>query len=80
MTDIKLLNAADEVAVAAFLDGSIRFNQIPRIIEDVLSIATSGNPESIAMVLEADAEARRSAQERVETVRKIERRRATSFA
>src|SRR6267143_1378800 len=28
------LNAADEVAVAAFLEGSIGFNDIPRIIED----------------------------------------------
>jgi 1-deoxy-D-xylulose-5-phosphate reductoisomerase len=74
------LNAADEVAVAAFLDGSIRFNQIPVIIEDVLSATASGNVESIGMVLEADAEARRSAQERVAAVRKIERPRATSFA
>ena len=31
------LNAADEVAVAAFLDGSIGFDEIPRIIEDVVS-------------------------------------------
>ncbi len=32
------LNAADEVAVAAFLEGSIRFDQIPRVIEDVLAV------------------------------------------
>src|ERR1700732_545950 len=31
------LNAADEVAVTAFLEGAIRFDEIPRIIEDVLS-------------------------------------------
>jgi len=59
------LNAADEVAVAAFLDGSIRFDEIPRIIEDVLDETNSGKLESIASVLKADAEARRSAQERV---------------
>ena len=35
------LNASDEVAVAAFLEGSIRFDQIPRIIEDVLSATQS---------------------------------------
>src|SRR3989440_4740468 len=35
------LNAADEVAVAAFLEGSIRFNDIPRIIEDALSASNS---------------------------------------
>ena len=32
-----MLNAANEVAVAAFLDGRIRYPQIARIIEDVLN-------------------------------------------
>jgi 1-deoxy-D-xylulose-5-phosphate reductoisomerase len=72
------LNAADEVAVAAFLEGSIRFDEISRIIEDVLATTNSGKLESIAKVLEADAEARRLAEERV-SKRKIERPRATSF-
>ena len=71
------LNAADEVAVAAFLEGSIGFNEIPRIIEEVLTATDSGKLESIAKVLEADAEARRLAQERV--AKKKERPRATSF-
>ncbi len=31
------LNAADEIAVAAFLDGCIRFDEIPEIIESVLA-------------------------------------------
>jgi 1-deoxy-D-xylulose-5-phosphate reductoisomerase len=74
------LNAADEVAVAAFLDGSISFVDIPRIIEDVLTETNSGKLESIAAVLEADAEARRYALERVESVKKSQRPRATSFA
>jgi len=74
------LNAADEVAVAAFLEGSIRFDEIPRIIEDVLTETNSGKLESIGQVLEADAEARRVALERVADVKKIERPRATSFA
>jgi 1-deoxy-D-xylulose-5-phosphate reductoisomerase len=74
------LNAADEVAVAAFLEGSIGFNDIPRIIEDVLSGTKSGTLESIKEVLEADAEARRLARQRVVDGRKIERPRATSFA
>jgi 1-deoxy-D-xylulose-5-phosphate reductoisomerase len=74
------LNAADEVAVAAFLDRSIRFEAIPRIIEDVLAKTSSGKLKSIGMVLEADAEARRCALQRVADVRKIERPRATSFA
>jgi 1-deoxy-D-xylulose-5-phosphate reductoisomerase len=59
------LNAADEVAVAAFLDGKIGFNDIPRIIEDVVSASNSEKLESIAKVLEADAEARRYAREQI---------------
>jgi len=73
------LNAADEVAVAAFLEGGIGFDQIPRIIEDTVSASNSGKMESIAKVLEADAEARRYAQERVFRVKNTERPRATSF-
>src|SRR5579863_340164 len=72
------LNAADEVAVAAFLDGSIGFVDIPRIIEDVLTETDSGHLESISAVLEADAEARSQAQKRIAS--KKERPRATSFA
>jgi len=74
------LNAADEVAVAAFLEGSIGFSDIPRIIEDVLAATNSGPLESIARVLQADQEARRYAQERVAREKKIDRPRATSFA
>jgi 1-deoxy-D-xylulose-5-phosphate reductoisomerase len=60
------LNAADEVAVAAFLEGQIRFDDIPRVIEDVLSATKTGRIESIHQVLAQDLEARRVAQERVE--------------
>ena len=60
------LNAADEVAVAAFLEGQIRFVDIPRVIEDVLSATKTGKIESIHEVLEQDLEARRVAQARVE--------------
>ena len=74
------LNAADEVAVAAFLAGSIGFNDIPRIIEEVLTATDSGKLESIAQVLEADAAARRYAQERVAQGKKTKQPRATSFA
>jgi 1-deoxy-D-xylulose-5-phosphate reductoisomerase len=59
------LNAADEVAVAAFLEGRIRFDEIPRIIEDALAATNSDKLDSIAAVLEADAEARRYALQRV---------------
>src|SRR5580693_3055776 len=78
------LNAADEVAVAAFLEGAIRFNDIPRIIEDVLSRTNAGSLESIGDVLKADAEARRCAQDQVTDLcgkdsKNIVSSRATSF-
>ncbi len=60
------LNAADEVAVAAFLDGCIRFAEIPAIIKVVLAETEAGKLESISKVLAADAEARRIAREKVE--------------
>src|ERR1700690_2977352 len=60
------LNAADEIAVAAFLDGCIRFAEIPDIIKMVLAETEVGKLESISEVLAADAEARRSAHEKVE--------------
>jgi 1-deoxy-D-xylulose-5-phosphate reductoisomerase len=60
------LNAADEVAVAAFLDGSIRFTEIPAIINLTLAETKVGKLESITKVLAADAEARRIAHEKVE--------------
>ncbi len=74
------LNAADEVAVAAFLENSIAFDEIPRIIEHVLGETRTGTLESISAVLEADTEARRLARERVASVKKSQKPRATSFA
>ena len=74
------LNAADEVAVAAFLESKIRFDQIPRVIEDVLAETSSGKLESIKKVLAADAESRRMAQEFVAKVNKTKQHQATSFA
>lgn len=60
------LNAADEVAVAAFLDGNIPFNGIPDTIADVLKVTPKRHPESIEEVLAADSEARQRARELVE--------------
>ncbi|MGH9494310.1 MAG: 1-deoxy-D-xylulose-5-phosphate reductoisomerase, partial [Candidatus Sulfotelmatobacter sp.] len=74
------LNAADEVSVAAFLEGKIGFTQIPRVIEEVLSVTSSSVPESIQQVLEADSQARRRAGEQVTKIGKAERPRATTFA
>jgi 1-deoxy-D-xylulose-5-phosphate reductoisomerase len=52
------LNAADEIAVAAFLDGRISFNGIARTIESVLAKTPAAHPATIAAVLQADADAR----------------------
>ncbi len=52
------LNAADEVAVAAFLEKDISFPQIPLTIEAVLRETKDEHPESIKMVLSIDKEAR----------------------
>ncbi len=57
------LNAADEVAVAAFLDERIQFGGIPRTIEAVLERTAHGHPATIAEVLEQDYLAREVAQE-----------------
>jgi 1-deoxy-D-xylulose-5-phosphate reductoisomerase len=55
------LNAADEVAVEAFLEGRIPFTHIPRTIEKVLAATPESHPATIAEVLAADLEARRQA-------------------
>ena len=60
------LNAADEVAVAAFLEGSIGFVDIPATIEAVVLETPGRVPESIEEVLSVDADARRRAQLRVQ--------------
>ena len=60
------LNAADEIAVAAFLDGCIRFDQITTVIQMVLNETKSVKLESINRILEADAGARAAAQEKVQ--------------
>ncbi|MGB4073198.1 1-deoxy-D-xylulose-5-phosphate reductoisomerase [Pseudomonas sp.] len=53
-----MLNAANEVAVAAFLDRRIRFPQIAGIIEDVLQAESAQPVASLDTVLAADSRAR----------------------
>jgi 1-deoxy-D-xylulose-5-phosphate reductoisomerase len=55
------LNAADEIAVAAFLERRITFAGIPRTIERVLADTPEAHPTTIAEVLAADREARERA-------------------
>jgi 1-deoxy-D-xylulose-5-phosphate reductoisomerase len=60
-----VLNAANEVAVAAFLDKQISFLSIPRVIEAVLDALPVGTVGCLDDVLGADAEARRAAQQQL---------------
>jgi 1-deoxy-D-xylulose-5-phosphate reductoisomerase len=60
------LNAADEVAVAAFLDRRLAFADIARVIERVLERMPRVSLDRIENVLEADCEARRLAREETE--------------
>ena len=57
------LNAANEVAVAAFLAGRVRFFDIPRTIEKVLEKHAPIPADSLGVILHADEEARRWAEE-----------------
>jgi len=55
------LNAADEAAVSAFLEGAIGFPEIATTIKMVVGETPARIPESIQQVLEMDADARRRA-------------------
>jgi len=60
-----VLNAANEVAVAAFLAGDIRFDAIPDIVESVVTAHDAGPLDSLEAVESADAWARAAAAARI---------------
>ena len=55
------LNAANEIAVEAFLNRQLRFTDIPALIEYALEQTTSGTPETLNEILIQDSESRRQA-------------------
>lgn len=61
-----ILNAANEVAVAAFLQERIRFTDIPAVIEDTLEAVTAQAIENLDQLLGVDSGARRVAQRAVD--------------
>jgi 1-deoxy-D-xylulose-5-phosphate reductoisomerase len=65
------LNAADEVAVAAFLKREIGFTDISKVVERTIQQTKDRHPESIEEVLAIDAEARELAQNQL--VRQVAR-------
>jgi 1-deoxy-D-xylulose-5-phosphate reductoisomerase len=58
-------NAANEVAVAAFMEDAIPFTAISAVVEDVLEAVVGSEPSSVEGVLAIDAEARRRATEKM---------------
>src|SRR5215216_2533434 len=59
-----VLNAADEVAVSAFLDGRIPFTAIAEVVADPLDAIPAVQPRHFDDLFAADAEARERARER----------------
>jgi 1-deoxy-D-xylulose-5-phosphate reductoisomerase len=53
-----ILNAANEIAVASFLDGQIRFTAIPDVISHCMNQISVSRADSIDVILEADRSAR----------------------
>ena len=58
-----VLNAANEVAVDAFLGGRIRFTAVPTVIEKTLAEMSCGDIDGIEPLLQVDAEARARAEQ-----------------
>ncbi|MCF8024811.1 MAG: 1-deoxy-D-xylulose-5-phosphate reductoisomerase [Desulfobacteraceae bacterium] len=59
------MNAANEVAVASFLNHDIGFNRIPGLIEDVMNKCNPVSDPGIGDILEADSHARKTAESMV---------------
>lgn len=57
-----ILNAANEIAVAAFLQQKIRFTEIATVVEHTLNQIQNSGAESIELILQADQNARTVAQ------------------
>lgn len=68
-TSPAILNAANEVAVAAFLNNCIRFTDIGRVNEQVLSEIDSQPVECLAQLRELDTQVRQIATQRVAQLR-----------
>jgi 1-deoxy-D-xylulose-5-phosphate reductoisomerase len=64
-TAAAILNAANEVAVEAFLNGKIRYTAIPAVIEYALANVPVNTAETLEVIVEDDAAARRAAEQAV---------------
>ena len=64
-----VFNAANEVAVEAFLRGRIPFLAIPKIVGHALDRSANFEPADLGAVLAADSEARRAASQDVDILK-----------
>lgn len=67
-TSTAILNAANEVAVEAFLNRQIKFTDIARIIAEVLEIIPSTAADSLEQILSADEMARKVAHQQMQVL------------
>jgi 1-deoxy-D-xylulose-5-phosphate reductoisomerase len=63
-----VLNAADEIAVDAFLKGIIRFTEIPVVIKETMDKHVAGPDTELHVITEADRWARRTAERVIKTL------------
>jgi len=64
-----VLNAANEVAVEAFLNGSVSFLQLAQLVEDTLSYAKISPARDLTTIIDADSDARILANTKLEELR-----------
>ena len=57
-----ILNAANEIAVAAFLAGRLRFPEITAVVATTMNQVSIGNASTVEAVIAADSKARERAQ------------------
>jgi len=62
-----ILNAANEIAVEAFLAGHIGFSRITAVAEETLARYDASPPDNLEDILAVDSEARKRAREALET-------------
>jgi 1-deoxy-D-xylulose-5-phosphate reductoisomerase len=63
-----VLNAANEIAVAAFLDEGMPYLDIPKVVEKTLNAIQSGPVDSLEVILDVDAQARRVARDHIRAI------------
>jgi 1-deoxy-D-xylulose-5-phosphate reductoisomerase len=66
-----VLNAANEVAVQAFLSGNLSFAAIPRVVQKTMADHTSVQTPDLKDIMSADTWARQTAQIKVEELKSI---------